>query len=524
MKMRKMTAAALAAVLTVSAPLVGMANNALSVVASAEDILTEGDYDYTVNEDGQTVIITRYNGEDAVVTIPAAIDGKAVTKIGDSAFSLCTSLKSIAIPDSVTSIGITAFRGCYVLTSVTISGSVTEIGSGAFMECQSLTSVTIPEGVTSIGDAAFNCCYSLESVTIPNSVTHIGSGAFQTCTSLKNVTIPEKVAISYSIFSGCTSLEKIEVNSNNINLCSVDGVLYNKDKTQLICYPAGKKGTAYTIPDGVTTIKEATFYGNRSLNSITIPDSVTKIERNAFQDSISLTEITIPNTVTSIEVYTFENCTSLKNVKFVGTKEEWDKVTVDEHNDSLKNAAITFTDSTTSDPTTSEPTSSDPTTSSAVPGDTDKPAEQETLDATLKNVDSKDGLSGASLEKQLFGDSGWTWGQVEKVEFTSDKLFSVQYTAADGSTKTLGETAARAENDGIWNTAWTLDTSLMSKDKPSVKLIAKDGTADITAKVYIKKDAQKPSNSDQKNTGIALAIAPIVLAASVVIVASKKRK
>ena len=104
-------------------------------------------------------------------------------------------------------------------------------------------------------------------------------------------------------------------------------------------------------------------------------------------------------------------------------------------------------------------------------------------------------------------------------------MFSVQYTAADGTNKTLGEqTAARAEDDGIWNTEWTFDTSLMSKDKPFVKLIAKDGTADITAKLYIKKDAEKPSNSDQKSTGIALATAPAVLAASAVVAVSKKRK
>ncbi len=175
------------------------------------------------------------------------------------------------------------------------------------------------------------------------------------------------------------------------------------------------------------------------------------------------------------------------------------------------------------------PAESDPTESTGVPGDTDKTSDsedkQETIDVTLKNVDSKNGIEGEALDKLLFGDSGWTWGQVEKIEFTSDKLFSVQYTAADGSTKTLSEqTAARAEDDGIWNTAWTLDTSLMSKEKPFVKLIAKDGTADITAKVYIKMNAEKPSNSDQKPTGIALAIAPVVLAAGAVIVISKKRK
>lgn len=174
-----------------------------------------------------------------------------------------------------------------------------------------------------------------------------------------------------------------------------------------------------------------------------------------------------------------------------------------------------------------------PETSTPTPGGTDPVSEPDSstneptvLEATLKNVDSENGLSGEQLDKQLFGDSGWTWAQVEKIVFTSDSLFSVQYTAVDGSTKTLGEKPAqRAEDDGIWNTEWTLDTSLMSKDKNFVKLIAKDGTADIKATIYIKKDASKPSTgSDQADTGIALAIAPIAFAASAVIVASKKKK
>lgn len=129
------------------------------------------------------------------------------------------------------------------------------------------------------------------------------------------------------------------------------------------------------------------------------------------------------------------------------------------------------------------------------------------------------------LDERLFGDSGWTWGQVEKIEFSSEELFSVQYKNDNGDWVKLGdEAAARTAADGIWNTAWTLDTSEMAKDNKYAKVIAKDGTADITAKVYIKKDAQKPVNGDQKPTGVALAIAPVVLAAGAVIVISKKRK
>ena len=186
---------------------------------------------------------------------------------------------------------------------------------------------------------------------------------------------------------------------------------------------------------------------------------------------------------------------------------------------------------TTSEPATSQPAASEPASkpaeSTVVPGGSEKA--QEILDATLKNVDSKSGIEGEALDKLLFGDSGWNWEQVEKVEFSSKELFSVQYKNDSGDWVKLGDdTAARAAADGIWNTAWTLNTSEMAKDNKYAKVIAKDGTVDVTAKVYIKKDAEKPSDgnsgSDQQPTGIALAIAPIVLAASAATVFVKKKK
>ena len=136
------------------------------------------------------------------VTIP---DG--VTSIGYGAFRNCTSLTSITIPDSVTSIDEKAFDGCGSLTSVTIPDSVTSIGYGAFEKCTSLTSITIPDSVTSIGERAFFGCNSLTGVTIPNSVTSIGEDAFYGCTRLKSITIPNSVTrIDAGAFGFCNNL------------------------------------------------------------------------------------------------------------------------------------------------------------------------------------------------------------------------------------------------------------------------------------------------------------------------------
>ena len=157
-------------------------------------------------------------------------------------------IKSVSLPDGLTSIGNNAFSGCTSLTSVTIPDSVTYIGYDAFFGCTSLTSVAISDSVTSIGYDAFSGCTSLSSVTIPDSVTSIGNGAF----------------------SGCTSLTAINVAEGNTAYVSENGVLFNKSKTSLIQYPAGKTDSAYTIPDSVTSIGYYAFLSADSLKSIEV--------------------------------------------------------------------------------------------------------------------------------------------------------------------------------------------------------------------------------------------------------------
>jgi hypothetical protein len=241
---------------------------------------------------GDAVTITacdaRVSGE---LVISDTIEGKLVTIIGNRAFEDCSSLTSITIPDGVTSIGKQAFQGCSGLTSISIPDSVTSIGDSAFRSCSSLTSITIGDGVTSIGALAFYDCGSLKSITIPDSVTSIGKGAFQ-----------------------LTALTTIEVGTGNVSYTDVNGVLFNKEKTELHTYPAGKTREEYTIPDSVNSIGASAFAYCTSLTSITIPDSVTSIGKYAFSLCRRLTSITIPDSVTSIGSGAFNWCMSLTTI------------------------------------------------------------------------------------------------------------------------------------------------------------------------------------------------------------------
>ena len=239
----------------------------------------------------------------------------SVTAIKNGTFRECNNLKKVILNEGITGIEQYAFYDCELLEEISIPGTVTTVGNSAFYRCKNLKSIEIPEGVAKIEGSAFVFCSSLEQIKLPQSLMSIGSGAFDNCTSLISVELPDNAIISSDTFRGCKNLSKIVLSDTNNNYIVKNGILYNKNMTRILCYPAGIKDTEFFVPDTVKTIGDFAFYGTKALESINIPDSVTNIGTDAFGECSGLKEVVIPDSVTSMGEAVFYKCTSLEKVK-----------------------------------------------------------------------------------------------------------------------------------------------------------------------------------------------------------------
>ena len=256
-----------------------------------------------------------------------------VEKIKESAFKSCKNLKQIELPESITKIGQDAFRDCtgvsYIkigspkceyasgfgvfsgmgssegvtvefgekvteiprlmlgaqVKTVKFDGKVKKIGNYAFYGWSNLGEIELPESVEEIGNGAFVGCAKLSSITLGSNITTIGYNAFYGLTNLTTVTLPSKLKdIAGNAFANCKNLKEYIVSDENKDLSAKDGVLYGKDETELISYPAGKDDQTEfdMLSMNVDTIREGTFDGNTALKSVKIGDDVQTIGEEAF--------------------------------------------------------------------------------------------------------------------------------------------------------------------------------------------------------------------------------------------------
>ena len=294
--------------------------------------------------------------------------GAKVTKIGDSAFGNCTSLKTVvfASSDEVAdghsmTIEDSAFVGCSSLTEFVIPDYVTKLGSGAFKECTSLTTIIVPGNVKTLGDEVFASCSSLQNAIFEEGVEEIGKKVFADCKQLLEVSFPAtltSIAIDddaplSNTFLDSNNVSKVNIAEGNEKYASIDGVVYGytlkegsqqSALTDLLYCPVGASGKdgVVDIPNTVEYISAGAFKNNKNITeikfsqgilgdleigadafsgcqklaTITLPAGLKTMKTGLFNNCTSLVTLTIPNTVSRMEVNIFIGCTNLANIIF----------------------------------------------------------------------------------------------------------------------------------------------------------------------------------------------------------------
>ena len=286
---------------------------------------------------------------------------EGVTRIGDYAFYDCTALTSVEIPEGVTLIGESAFSCCQSLESVTIPGSVTEIGEGAFESCSdllileltsglkrvgafafsecfslraldlpdtveridrsaftgtALQELVIPSNVQEIGDNAFNGCIRLSSLTLSEGIRVIEEMAFSNCSDLTEVLIPASVErLGDGVFADCLAMTQIAVAPESEYFVVQDNILYSKDMSVLLHYPAAKEEQEFTLPEEVRKIAGLAFASNYFLTDVTLGDYLEEVGSYAFARCYGLTYMYLPPQTTRLGVAPFHDCTALLEIE-----------------------------------------------------------------------------------------------------------------------------------------------------------------------------------------------------------------
>ena len=285
---------------------------------SVGETYTSGDFGYELEEryDGDHVArITEYSGSDTDVIIPSEIDGYKVVAIDELYYSENTDkIKSFTIPEGVSYIKDYVFKNYDNLENIFVNAQNEDYCDidGVLFSLNYETKT--PYSLIFYPRAKSNTTYQ-----IPEGINHLEFAAFYKCSNLINLNVPKSIE-SFPVVGWwdekCweySNIENINVSSENETYSSVDGVLFNKDKTELILYPAGKRQANYSIPETVNEISEGAFYTANNLKSIEIPDSVVSISEEAFDYAENLSDIKISDSVSVIGDGAFDNTSWYNN-------------------------------------------------------------------------------------------------------------------------------------------------------------------------------------------------------------------
>ena len=347
---------------------------------SVENHEKSGSKEFSYSIDNEEIYINEYLGNKEMVVIPEQLDGLPVVSIKASAFrGQSQSVKHIVLPASISIINkqdyssIGTFQECTELeridvaeenkyfksidgvlfnreqtilikyppkkkaVSYKVSERVLKIEEAAFLDCDVLEELILPENLIKIGARAINGCSSLKAIALSEGVTTIEEATFARCSSLEEVKLPASLfQIEDNVFNVCGSLKSIEVAKNNQAFNSDEGILFDREMTTLIKYPAKKQNTSYSVPksverirkyafekneylkevilsEGLEEIEQQAFYNCTSLMNIKLPSSLIHIGTNAFYNN-ALTHITIPQNVEELEKQLFNECKQLQEI------------------------------------------------------------------------------------------------------------------------------------------------------------------------------------------------------------------
>lgn len=355
MRLVKIVAGFLAAVMLTLSVMSGVGFGDL--VSAGGEIDPETGLMFTLLENGTYSVSCPSETQETLagdILIPATFKNKPVTELGAYCFKQCGNITSVSIPEGVRKIGGCAFWQCRSLKRVYIPASVVVLDKGLddvymFALCPSLTEISvadenpefcsvdgvlltkdqtvlwtypagkleenyiIPDTVETIELDSFFGCANLKSVTMGENVQTIRY-AFKFCNNLETINISAGVNNIVGRFTECTALKNINVSEDNNTYCSENGILFSKDKTSLMLYPAGKNEKTYDIPESVSTIESCAFQKCVYLESIIISDNVTNIGVYAFDNCESLKDVHIPARVSEIGKNAFGDCHKLMSI------------------------------------------------------------------------------------------------------------------------------------------------------------------------------------------------------------------
>ncbi len=303
--------------------------------SAAQRYCTDSDNEYGYRNEFTFMTYDEYEKREELFELEILEDGifKYAVIDGGAAIAGCSSQEtSIVIPDKIGGYPVTellfgSFTDCFA-SEITFPDTLKTVKEGAFYGCQYIHDIVLPQSVTEVEGYVFGNCPSLVSVDL-GGAEHIGEKVFEECPKLEKIVIPGncKTIDGDEPFITYNTLKEISVSDGDGNYSSQDGVLYNKEKTVLIAYPASKEGTSFTVPASVKTIEQSAFAYANFLETVDL-SSVEEIKDCAFEKCSMLKKVKMSKELVSIGVDAFFNCKELKSMRFYDKVENFGEYAV----------------------------------------------------------------------------------------------------------------------------------------------------------------------------------------------------